>query len=119
MTRALRTIVLLLFILYVQSGPVQWVAYGLFADNVAAAYCINPDRPACHGRCHMSALTRGGEKKDAPVVEIAIHKLIPFTLDGAPNHPAATISIRYRTPDRSRYSSGYPPGIDHPPLSRC
>lgn len=39
------------------NGAVAWGLYYLHADKAAVAACVNPRKPACHGRCQMARKT--------------------------------------------------------------
>src|SRR5436309_658236 len=43
--------------LYVMSTPVMWGVYYLFADQIAASYCVNRANSCCHGKCHVGKVT--------------------------------------------------------------
>ncbi len=115
MRRAFHVIVLLLFTLYVQSGAMTWAVYYLFADDIAAAFCVNPTNPACHGRCHMTQITEKQQKHDAPGVEINIEKPLPF-VSGWSQPVAFTdmLTTLYHSAD-APLIDGVSTEIDHPP----
>jgi hypothetical protein len=117
MKKAIASIVLLLFALYVQSVPVYWVLYYVFADRIAAVYCINPGNPACHGRCHIAAATAKQERQDAPASEIRLDKL-PLFIVHVPVRPAlAERRQPYRDAQFGDPATGFRSPIDHPPLA--
>jgi hypothetical protein len=115
MKRALASIVLLLFTLYVQSVPAYWVLYALFADRIAIVYCVNPGNPACHGRCHIVATTQKQERQDAPASEIRLEKPQVFIIDAPSPEAVAGSEGTYRGSPLAELAEGVRPGIEHPP----
>jgi hypothetical protein len=117
MKRAIASIVLLLFTLYVQSVPAYWAIYYLFADRIAAVYCMNPGNPNCHGRCHVAATTAKQERQDAPASEIKLEKLPLFIAEEPPHRVATLVVVPYPQIHAGDPADGFLSQIDHPPLS--
>lgn len=120
MKQLLTILTLSLIMLYSMSVPVLWGLYYLRADAVAAAFCENPDKPSCHGKCHMAKIaSKHQTDSDAPpVLEVNPEKPLLFVLDQLQDDTL-------QKEDSHRYSPqaeppalrrGYPSGIFHPPL---
>jgi hypothetical protein len=116
MKRAIASIVLLLFTLYVQSVPAYWAVYFLFADRIAVTYCMNPGNPECHGRCHVVATTAKQERQDAPASEIRLDKLPLFIAELPVRRTLAACEPRYHEAPDDNPAAGFRSPIDHPPL---
>ena len=118
MKRIARTILLLLFTLYANGGPAAWIVYALQADSIAAAYCVNPTNPACHGKCHVNTVTEQQRKGSAPQMRVVLEKSLPAPsiLPASPLHP--TDDPAFASLDDAIPLAGHPVGVDHPPLSR-
>lgn len=115
---AAHIVLLLCVVLYSLSAPVMWGLYYLESDAIARAYCVNPDTPSCHGRCHMAKLTsKKQENSDTPpLVERTIEKpLLFFTESTAYSSLIDCATLPYGTSSSSDLHSGYPQRIYHPP----
>lgn len=108
---------LLLFALYVNGVPAYWALYACFADRIAAVYCANPDNPACHGRCHVSAATAKQERQDAPAGAVKLEKLPIFVVDIPRSEAFASDDEPYRPSPFVDLSEGFLTSVDHPPLA--
>lgn len=119
MRRAIHSIVLLLFTLYVQSVPVSWSLYYVFADRVAAVYCENPTTPSCHGRCHMAKVTAKQQRQDSPAtVEITVDKPLPFVQVAPSSASLLASGTILHPPFDVPTIAGVASEIDHPPPFR-
>lgn len=118
MRTAVHIVLLSCVTLYALSAPVMWGVYYLEADAIAAAYCVNPDKPSCHGKCHMAKLTakKSGRDEAPPLVERTIKKPLLFLT----SVPAAPSPGERPVPSYGSFSSpslrnGYPQSVYHPP----
>jgi len=116
MRRVLHIIVLVTFVLHAQSIGVMWGLYVFFSDTVAARYCENPTIPSCHGRCHITQLTRDSTKgrPDGPDLS-SVPKPPPYL---AESHTVFTASLVIQLVScnvTEPVADGFPSSIDHPP----
>jgi hypothetical protein len=118
MKRIARTILLILFTLYANGSPVAWVVYAFQADSIAAAYCVNPTNPACHGKCHVNTASNEQRKGSAPSDRVMLEKSLPapFVLS-APSYRIAS-TTEFLPPDGADIMAGHPASIYHPPPFR-
>lgn len=117
--RTVAHIVLLICVtLYALSAPVMWGLYYLEADAIAAAYCVNPDKPSCHGKCHMAKLTakKSGRDDAPPPVGRTIEKPLLFLTSMPTETSAAERPVpSYGLLSSPSLRSGYPQSVYHPP----
>lgn len=105
------------FTLYVEGGVVAWGLYAIFADQIAAAYCVNPTNPCCHGKCHMRSATEK-DRKQGTSAEIAGVKTVLFVAgEILPPLLVGRSCESYRLHDAGGTAAGHPSPIDHPPSS--
>ena len=120
MKQLITILILSLVMLYSLSGPVLWGLYFFRADAVAAAYCENPDKPSCHGKCHMAKLAtkHQTESESPPIMEVNPEKPLLFVVDQIKADLAQAQGVLFRNPTAEPPSlrRGYPSGIFHPPL---
>jgi len=119
MRRSLSLILVLLFTLYVQSAPVAWILYALDADAIAAAYCVNPDKPSCHGKCHIIRTTSGEKSPTSPASEITLPDLPPFLGGTFRLSDAVAMNAMFSSATAAGTLQGYHPPIYHPPTILC
>lgn len=112
----LHWLLLVTFALYVEGGAVAWGLYAMFADQIAAAYCVNPTNPCCRGKCHMASATEK-DRRQGTSAEIAAIKTLPFVESSAIPAPLAAPAESFPTRNAGPPPVGHPASIDHPPSS--
>lgn len=115
MRNFLHSILLLLFTLHVQSAPVLWSLYYANADTIAAAYCVNPSNPKCHGRCHIAKVTKQQQSNTQGQSENPPERPMPFIMTPAAEQPITENRPHTYTASTERVVRGFSSGIDHPP----
>lgn len=100
------------------SVPVTWGLYYLQADVVAATYCENPEKPSCHGKCHVAKLTskQSSESDLPPLVELNPEKPLLYFTEIC-EHDASQVDapLSYFVDQSRGLQRGYPSDIFHPP----
>ena len=119
MFKHLATIATLVFVLlYSMSVPVIWGMYYLQADVVAAAHCVNPDVPSCHGKCHVTKLAskQQTDNQTPPLLEVNPEKPLLYVLEAMSEDSAPEMhsTCAYITTS-STLLGGYPSNVFHPP----
>lgn len=108
-------LMILLFTMHVEGGAVAWGLYGIFADQIAAVYCVNPTNPCCHGKCHMVSSTEKERKQGGATLEAAFPKVEAFVADRHVPPPLVTSAEPFPQIERQFTSTGFPRSLDHPP----
>lgn len=118
MPRVVHIVLLLCVVLYSLSAPVMWAVYYLESDTVAAAFCVNPDKPACHGKCHVVKLTskaRGTDEAPPPIEQNVEKPLLFFAAQSRDVSLIKSATLSYSTVPPFSLASGYPQCVYHPP----
>ena len=118
MKRLLSTITLAALTLYSISGVFLCGIYLLQSDVIAEAFCVNPQQPSCHGKCHIAKLTTNEQEKNdtLPFVEINLEKPLLFHPVTILQEPVQSILLPpFSSLNLGPLLNGYPQSIDHPP----
>lgn len=113
--RTFTIIALLTFAIYANGIVAIWSCYYASADAIAAAYCVNPSKPCCHGKCYIGRLAVNQQSGNTPASAISTLKLSPYVAATEEALPAATpIPPAYHSPEEHA-RDGSRRAIDHPP----
>lgn len=120
MQRILQTILIAVVTLYSQSAPTAWLAYWLNADAIAEVYCVNPDIPSCHGKCHVARVT--SEEKEqgntTPNLVLEIERPFLYLVGDSRELPSQSpgTSVEQYHIGSMPLLDGFPSDVYHPPL---
>ena len=120
MRKLLNILVFVSVVLYSLSAPLMWGIYYVRSDAIAAAYCVNPDKPSCHGKCHMAKLMDGDRSHNKSDIPPLLQKtderiLLLFHETVLSDGPSERLSLGYGKCRPFVVRAGYPQGVYHPP----